>query len=95
MNEKPQNGITRPLDEIVVRYFIDSRSGCVAVRDSENTDPEYNGLEPDTEGVIQYWHGEQLSETCPTCGIKRMLGWVVSETSLKAAQELCDRLNHA
>ena len=93
MNEKPQDETTRPLDKIVMRYFVDDRSGCLAVRDRTKTDPEYNGLHEDTEGVVQYWHGELVHETCETCGTKRTLGWVVAEDDMKAAQELCDRLN--
>ena len=95
MNEKPQDGITRPLDEIVRRFFVDDRSGCIAVRDRIKTDPEYTGLHEDTEGVVRYWNGKQVYEKCPTCGTMRTLGWVISEDDLREAQELCDRLNHA
>ena len=44
------------------RYFVDERSGCVAVRDKKYTDPEYRGLHDDTRGVVKYWQGEPYQE---------------------------------
>lgn len=41
------------------RFFVDSRVGCIAVRDRDKTDPEYQGLHHNTEGVVWYEHGEQ------------------------------------
>jgi hypothetical protein len=81
------------LQPCVMRFFVDERSGCVAVRDRTVTDPEYNGLHYDTVGVIEYWPGKQVKENCPTCGHQQVLGWVISEDDLKAAHALCDRLN--
>lgn len=40
------------------RYFVDMRTGCIAVRDRMYTDPEYQGLHEDTPGVVKYWHGK-------------------------------------
>jgi hypothetical protein len=78
-----------------VRYFVDERSGFIAVRDRNKTDPDYKGLYPDTEGVVRFWTGEQVQETCPTCGHKRFLGWTNSNDDLHSAQVLCDELNTA
>ncbi len=36
------------------RYFVDERAGCIAIRDHWNTDPGYQGLHPDTEGVVVF-----------------------------------------
>jgi len=49
------------------RYFVDERVGCIAVRDRENTDPDYNGLHSDTKGVVKFWEGIHKYPTC-TCG---------------------------
>jgi len=39
------------------RYFVDQRVGCIAIRDSFKTDPDYQGLHSDSIGVIHYRHG--------------------------------------
>lgn len=38
------------------RYYVDLRRGCMAVRDREQTEPDYPGLHFDTKGVLLYWH---------------------------------------
>lgn len=75
------------------RYFVDERGGCVAVRDKTLTDPDYQGLHPDTEGVVQYWGGTRVESACPTCGYTRSFGWEVSPADVQAAHKLCDELN--
>lgn len=75
------------------RYFIDERGGCIAVRDRENTDPEYNGLHHDTQGVVKYWHGREVHEACPECGNERPIGWAVSAAAKAEAILLCAELN--
>jgi hypothetical protein len=75
------------------RYFIDERSGCVAVRDRTLTDPDYNGLHNDTEGVVFYRHGRQVRSTCPTCCQSVSKGWEVAPEDLAAAHAECERLN--
>ncbi len=34
------------------RYFVDERGGCIVVRDRTQTDPDYNGRDADTPGVM-------------------------------------------
>jgi hypothetical protein len=75
------------------RYFIDERSGCIAVRDRELTDPGNPGLHPDTDGVVQYWHGIQSTERCPTCRQRRPAEWQVTDANRQAAIALCAELN--
>jgi len=77
------------------RYFVDERGGCIAVRDREKTDPEYPGLHPDTTGVIRYWDGAPNSDTCPTCGQRRLAGWEIADADRQAAVALCAELNQA
>jgi len=51
------------------RFFVDERTGCMAVRDSINTDPEYQGLHSYTEGVVKYWSGVyEKAIPCSSCG---------------------------
>lgn len=64
------------------RYFVDLRVGCVAVRDREKTDPMYQGLHSDTEGVVWYRHGRD--------GVG---GWTVDDLDIAAAYLECGRLN--
>ena len=75
------------------RYYVDERSGCVAVMDRRLINKHYNGLHSDTEGVVKYWHGTQQHKTCPTCGHIYSCGWMVDDDSLKAAHEVCDEMN--
>lgn len=77
------------------RYFVDERGGCIAVRDREKTDPEYPGLHPDTTGVIRYWGGTPIADTCPTCGQRRPAGWEIADADRRAAVTLCAELNQA
>lgn len=75
------------------RYFVDERSGCIAVRDRENTDPEYNGLHSDTEGVVKFWHGRQVKKVCSECGHHYTDGWEISAHDKTQAILLCAELN--
>jgi len=64
------------------RYFVDERSGIVAVRDRVHTDPDYNGLHSDTAGVIMSWKGERVEDH-----------WELVEGQLEKAETLCTNLN--
>lgn len=64
------------------RYFVDSRIGCIAVRDREKTDPDYPGLHQDTEGVVWYRHGQKGDDV-----------WWVAPDDITEANVVCDRLN--
>jgi len=75
------------------RYFVDERSGCLAVRDCNNTDIEYLGLHPDTKGVVKYWDSHQVFETCPTCNHEKFAGYEIDEDDINEAIDLCYKLN--
>ncbi len=75
------------------RYFIDERVGCIAVRDRNDTDPDYQGLHPDTDGVIQFWGAEQRTSKCPTCNHGRFGGRMVRDCDRIAARRLVAELN--
>ncbi len=75
------------------RYFVEERSGCIAVRDRENTDPEYQGLHADTEGVVWYEHGEICFEFCPTCNQKASSMICLKPGARERAESECRRLN--
>ena len=75
------------------RYFVDKRFGCVAVRDSLQTNKNEPGLHADTEGVVQYWDGIPVEQTCETCGHKSRDGWMVPLGLVTEAETLCKMLN--
>jgi len=64
------------------RYFLDIRSGIGAVRDRFYTDPEYNGLHADTEGVIVYRPGFKVDDH-----------WEMLPADVAELREVCNRLN--
>jgi len=65
----------------MARYFIDERVGCIAIRNRELTDPEYQGLHQDTKGVVWYRHG-----------IFSQQEWSISNKDREAAKEELERL---
>lgn len=69
------------------RFFVDIRIGCLAVRDRQHTDPDYQGLHNDTPGVVRYWHGVQNDIG------DRLNVWTVDDEDIAAANALCDELN--
>jgi len=75
------------------RYFVDQRGGCIAVRDREHKDhdPDYNGLHPDTGGVVKYWSGFQREENKS----KGYPHWDVKSSDVEDAITLCQELNIA
>jgi hypothetical protein len=75
------------------RYFIDERGGCIAVRDRNETDPEYQGLHHDTRGVVWYAHGTRENVVCPTCNHSYSGAWVVAQSDRDEAQRVCDAMN--
>jgi hypothetical protein len=67
------------------RFFVDERSGIVAVRDRVYTDLDYNGLHSDTGGVIESWSGKYNPDTS---------SWSLEQQQIKAANDLCQELNN-
>lgn len=74
------------------RYYIDERSGCIAVRD-RTKDGDSPGLHPDTRGVVQFWMGFQETVKCPTCGHQAQGAWTVPPETRGAAEQLAATLN--
>lgn len=68
------------------RFFVDERSGCIAVRDRQHPkyDPNYNGLHHDTPDIIYYAHGytNQTSKS-----------WEVNNFDKIKAREVAEYLN--
>ena len=77
----------------ILRYFVDIRGGCVAVRDRINTDSDYNGLHNDTDGVVKFWDGTLTKIKCPHCNQTMRTEWTVSDEDIKQAEDLCHKLN--
>lgn len=76
------------------RYFIDERTGCIAVRDRQATDPDYPGLHSDTAGVVWYEHGEPDNKKCSHCGNTRSYGWKLQHGARERAEEVLERMNN-
>ena len=76
------------------QYFIDERSGCMAVRDRTligNDRPA--GLQRNFPSVVKWWDGVILEKTCPTCSHKSSGGWSITGQSRAEAQEVCRKVN--
>ena len=72
------------------RYYVDSRVGCVAVR--EKIDGHIsNGLHPELHDVVAYWSGIKLSEKEQPFGSNCF--WNVEQWKLDKAEALCALLN--
>ena len=76
-----------------MRYYIDERSGCIAVMDTSRVNPFNNGLHEDSPGVVKYWQGHQVESTCPTCKHTRGAGWEINDEDRVSAHTICDELN--
>jgi hypothetical protein len=76
-----------------MRFFVDERGGCIAVRDRVNTDNNYAGLHSDTEGVVKYWHGFRKMKTCVVCKHESLDTWEINADDRFSAYELCEALN--
>ena len=83
----------RRVDKVEDRYFVDERGGCIAVRDRLDTDPDDNGLNEDTQGVVKYWVGFQQQHLCPTCHQVTHTEWHVKDSDRAEAEGLCFQLN--
>ena len=52
----------------VGQYTIDRRIGCIAVRRTDEIDPQENGLDPSSSGVVFYEPIPRVCKACSTCG---------------------------
>lgn len=76
------------------RFFVDERSGCIAVRDREQTDPEYQGLHSDTEGVVWFSMFPMVEVKCECCGHVRQ-EWNAPQSLLDDAAQRCREFNNS
>lgn len=74
-------------EEQTMRYYVDLRIGCVAVRDSM-VEEDTPGLYDDLAGVVKYWQGER------TDGINGV-EWNVPDEIKREAEEFCKQLNES
>lgn len=88
-SEKTPNAV--PVDGIVMRYIVDDRCGCVAVRHSTKIDPEQQGLHGDEDDCVQFWMKERVTVTCECCG-HASEKWD-SESHVDEANELAAKMN--
>ena len=72
-------------DEIMEKYYVDERVGCIAVREYFNVNYELSpGLNLDTPDVIKFWGGNQETESGD---------WYVDDKDRNAVNQLCESLN--
>ena len=73
-----------PKPDNILRYFVDKRSGCAAVRDRLHPkyDPTYPGLHHDTPDVVHYKHGYIDNNQ-----------WNMTEAAMLLLNDFCDELN--
>jgi hypothetical protein len=74
------------IEEKQLRYFVDVRSGCAAVRDREHEkyDPTYPGLHSDTSDIFEYRHGYIGEDS-----------WNMKQEDIDYLNNLCDTLNNS
>jgi len=68
-----------------MRFYIDERGGCIAVRD-KTKDCDSQGLHSDMDGVIAMWTGVQSYDK------DGMVYWKIHDWQKEKAKALCDRL---
>lgn len=66
----------------MIRYFLDIRCGCGAVRDKCKTEPDYDGLNYETKGVVMY-----------RSGVKNSRGWEMPKATVEELRQECEKLN--
>lgn len=93
-NPTPDKSLPRR-GSIRLRYFVDERTGCIAVRDRTLTDSGYSGLWPDTEGVVFFAGGIRNIVECPMCHNRGDGGWMIRDESRAEANRICSELNAA
>jgi hypothetical protein len=65
------------------RYRVDQRVGCIAIRDCNNTNPDDQGLHPDTQGVVWFRSGTKSGS----------MVWEISSDTVRLAELECEKLN--
>ena len=78
-----------------MRYYVDLRVGCVAVRDLELKEEWYSGLHSDDEDVVAFWNGVKMPLQASNTKVTTndYTGWYVPDHIKLEAQKLCDTLN--
>lgn len=68
-----------------MRYFVDERVGCIAVRDSEHPeyDKDYQGLNSDLEDVVCIYYGKYTNDV-----------WNVEQEYIDICYKKCSELNN-
>lgn len=81
----PENSALNIAD-VMPRFFLDERVGCIAIRDSHHPDfdVEYQGLDSKLPDVVEFQMGKLVNNK-----------WVVPEDVINAFREKCRILNGA
>jgi hypothetical protein len=75
-----------PNEQLVMRFYIDERSGCIAVRERVDYDIS-PGLHQDLPDVLAYWGGESYHDD------EGMIRWRIHDWQREKAEKLCAELN--
>lgn len=75
--------------EVITRFFVDERCGCVAVRDRlhPSYDKDYKGLSSLMEDVISYFHGVSVADE------HGCLNWEIEPRLIQKCHDICTHLN--
>ena len=84
-SEMKSQAVASPIEPVVRRFYVDERSGCVAVR--EHVDYDISpGLHQYLPDVMAYWGGEKYFDD------DGMTRWRVASWQLEKANKLCESL---
>ena len=75
-----------------MRYIVDDRCGCVAVRDTSLIDPEQPGLHGDEEDCIQFWAKGRRKTQCEHC--LHVSEEYIADDHVEEAKALAEKLNN-
>ena len=93
-NAEPQNDRVSGSSNCSPRFYVDSRCGCIAIRDRTLDNPEDKGLHRDTDGVVKFWSGQLRSLIpCATCGHSLGTEFYVPDDIRQAAMLECAIMN--
>jgi hypothetical protein len=88
-SDKHKNG-NDFIADVMPRFFIDERAGCIAIRDREHPkfDKDHKGLEAYLPDVVAFEMGKQVK-------LGKFISWDLEPKIIKAFKNRCDILNGA
>jgi hypothetical protein len=82
-----EEAVDSKMKNLVGKYYVDERSGCIAVR--KRVDYEIgNGLSSDLPDVVAFWQGYKVRDD------EGRISWKIYDRQRGEAHQLCDRFNN-